>query len=297
MASNDASQGVPGLRRGLAPRTLGGLAVLALLALLVVLAVALGPGPAAAMPVVVGDDATGCLDPDRESVEGGSLIDELNTEVTGPDTGNARVRHDRFDLDDDVCSSVFISGVSVLVKTPLEIEGSPVTDIDSIPDASSASALFAHLAGQPIWEDFHPDFGASFTNECAIFDPGSQTCTQFGAPADGAFMETFHSVQICINAGDIASCLAGTPIVLTNIGGGFMIYSIDLGEGGFELFVEGDESFEITTILRSTAFGEVPGNDIPEAAVAWRFATLVPEPSLAALLLGTAALLALRRRV
>lgn len=250
--------------------------VLAALAALLGAALA---GPAAAVPIPVGEgDDTGCLD---RSFVAGDL--QAHNDATN---GNFWVRRDTFTMDSgQECGTANINGISIIVKTPLQIDTDPeVDDIDT--GNGSSLALRTELAS--LWPDFHPEFGTAFYDEAS------------NGPPTGAFANTFQAARICLAVSgsiSIASCLAGSPMVLTDIGGGFMIFTIDLGDDSFSLDeFEGDDDFELVTIVHSDVLGDfMGGNDLPELVLGWRFVELVPEPALA-WLLAPALLLALRRR-
>jgi len=252
--------------------------VLAAVAALVGVALA---GPSTALPVQIGEgDDTECLQRSSVPGDGQSMNDAV--------AGNFWVRRDTFSLDPEAdCSGADVTGISVIVKTPLQVDSDPDwDDLDGGND--SFGDLVAAILALPEAEGFHPSLGG------AAFTEGGS-----GAPT-GAFANTFQSVRICLAVGSsisIASCLAGSPAMLTDIGGGYMIFTLELGEGFFLNF-EGDESFDLVTIVHSDVLGPVPGNDLPEMLVGWRFVAFhaVPEPSLV-LLLAPVLLLALRRRV
>jgi hypothetical protein len=233
--------------------------------------------PATALPTPVGEgDDTLCFT--RSFVAGDlqSMNDATN--------GNFWVRRDTFTMDpEDECGATFVEGISVIVKTPLELDSIPEWD-DLDGGNSSGPDLVAALASLPEAAGFHPQFGAAFFNEAG------------NGPPNGAFANTFQDVRICLAVSGsitIANCLAGSPLALTDIGGGFMIFSIELGDDGF--FLEEDTDFELVTIVHSDVLGPVTGNDLPEMIVGWRFVALVPEPSLMLLLAPVLLLLARRR--
>jgi hypothetical protein len=238
-------------------------------------------GPAAALPVPIGEgEDTDCL-ARAGAGDAGAFNDAVN--------GNFWARRDIFSVDvESDCGSAFVSGISVFVKTPFQVDSVPEwNDLDggnnSLPDLTAA------MRALPEADGFHPSFtGLGFTE------------ANGGAPT-GAFANTFVGVRICLTLGTttVAGCLAGSPMVLTDIGGGYMIFTIDLGEDSFFLDAfEGDDDFQLVTIVHSDVLGPVPGNDLPELLVGWRFVGLenmVPEPA-PAWLLVPALLLVLRRR-
>lgn len=241
------------------------------------------PGAASAMPVQMSEsDATVCLN--RSTVAGQAFHDPVN--------GNFWVRHDTFSLPgEEGCSGAFIDGISVLAKTPYQIDSTP--DVDDIDGLAEYTILDGEL--EDLWPSFHPNFGANFG-----MDPGGNNLPPLVGP-EGMFTRVFA----CINAAGIADCLNnGSPFELPNIGGGFMIFSTLLGDGLF-LCDDGecsgeDSSFTLTTIVHSNITDaptqQLPQVPIPEMMVGWRFTYLVPEPSLLALLAPVAALAVLRRR-
>lgn len=242
-----------------------------------VLAVAV-PGAAFGMPMVQGGDATDCLD--QSTVAGAAFLASALEEADG----NFWARQDTFSLADG-CSSADVEALSIIAKTPFQIEGAPLTDIDTVNDALTLRSVL-----QGLWPDFHPSFGANFGMDSGANDPPE-------APPEAMFTDIF----VCINASDIDDCLDNGPILeLTNIGGGFMIFTIDLDsiEEGIFLNNEFPNAFSLTTIVVSDQQGFDPDGDvlIPEMMVGWQFAELVPEPALVALLGPAFAMLALRRR-
>ena len=208
--------------------------------------------------------------------------DDVNSSVSGPQTGNFWARRDRFALDQgSECYDSFISGLSVVVKTPFQLTPDPdVDDMDSLADFE--------LLGDELSANF-PDFDHFSAN--AIIEAGG------GSPADFA---SFHGVSFCIyvgTTGTIAGCLSDGPTVLSDLDGSSMRFGLDFGSGAFSLSM-GECSpclteFELVTVLYSDAFGEQIGSDLPEAVLGWQF---VPEPALAALLAPGLVAWALGRR-
>jgi hypothetical protein len=244
--------------------------------------------PASALPdpiIPEGGDDTDCLD--RSFVAG-----DLQAQTDATD-GNFWVRRDTFTLvpnnDQETCFSAYVSGISLIVKTPLQITSTP--DWDDLDAGNNSSPdLRAAMAG--LWPDFHPEWGTAFYNEAG------------NGPPSGAFANIFQGAEFCLSVGSsitIASCLGGTPTSLTDIGGGFMIFTIELGDDSFYLDAfEGDEFFDLVSIVHSDVLGPLMiGNNNPEMVIGWRFVgfepVITPEPSLV-LLLVPALLLALRRR-
>lgn len=258
--------------------------------LLVALALAIA-SPAHATAFLEGDD-TDCLT--RTTMGGFSQHDEVNTSVTGPQAGNLWGRLDTFALDMEACEYAFISGVTVIVKTPFQI--TPTPDIDDIDNAGDVSALGNAL------DALFPEFSHHTAN--AIVEAGAESPANFGF---------FHGVAGCIyfgGEGSVADCLAEGPTSLNDLDGMGMRFGLEAGEDSFYLdpyFCEeclssgpagtngiiGLTEFQLVTIVYSNVFGEQVGNDIPEAVLGWQF---VPEPTPLALLAPAFAGWAIRRR-
>jgi hypothetical protein len=198
--------------------------------------------------------------------------------------GNYWARLDTFDMGESECSAAEVDGLSIVVKTPFEIDSEP--EIDDIDSSSDGSVLEGALA------DLYPDFG--HFGFLAIGEVGG------GAPSDFA---TFVQVGFCLyvdGPGDIDDCLTEGPTFLGDLTGEEMVFGAALGADAFELgFVGGcegdcDFDFDLVTVLISDAIGEQVGNDVPEAVIGFQLA--VPEPAPLALLGSVGAALFLGRR-
>jgi hypothetical protein len=174
--------------------------------------------------------------------------------------GNYWARLDTFDMGESECSAAEVDGLSIVVKTPFEIDSEP--EIDDIDSSSDGSVLEGALA------DLYPDFG--HFGFLAIGEVGG------GAPSDFG------------------------PTFLGDLTGEEMVFGAALGADAFELgFVGGcegdcDFDFDLVTVLISDAIGEQVGNDVPEAVIGFQLA--VPEPAPLALLGSVGAALFLGRR-
>ena len=248
------------------------------------------PGAARAMPMPATNnpDYTDCFT--RTNNTGETQI------VHDPVDGNYWARRGTFTLNSNCLAEGYfegtIYGLSVIVKTPFQIDSTPdVDDIDTLAD-------FTILRDE--MESLWPDF--DHWTASAQADAGSG---QPNVGAEGAFT----SVEICVDAPSVASCLAGSPVAMTDIGGGFMIHTIDLGAINEEIYVcTGDcseeiISFEIVSLIHSNVFSPVPMGAtnpfIPELVLGFRLIEMkfVPEPGLLALWgAGLAGLALLRRR-
>ncbi len=239
----------------------------------------LAPGAAQAMPIQVGEnDDTDCLT--RQTVDGRAVHDPVN--------GNFWARHDTFTIiGGDSCFSASFDGLSIVVKTPFQLDGP-----DDIDGFAEYAVLDAELEG--LYPNFHENFGANFGMDTGANDPPL-------IGPEGAF----ESVFACVDAASIDDCLNNGPLIeLFDVGGGFMVFSI----GGLQSRFICDPgectnnfSFTITSIVHSNIF-DAPGAPpldqvpIPEMMIGWRFTQVVPEPSLLALLAPMLGAVALRRR-
>jgi len=262
------------LRDGMA--TLGG-SLAALVIGLLALAVA---SPAAAGTIA---DPTDCFT--RTFGSAGRVNDLVNTSpADGPETGNRLYRIDTFDLDYESCSSAEVYGLSIVVKNPFDIPGP--NDLDG--------TSFATLSGQ-----MESDFSAfDHWTGWSLPPPTTFTLNQSG----------FHGVSVCVwlggdvgDANNLSDCLDGTAdrYPLIDIDGQGMIFSLAVPGGEFGYFCgECDDPLEIAVIAYSDVYGNTTGvYSHPEAVIGYRFAPMVPEPSLAALVgMGLAGVAWRRRR-
>jgi hypothetical protein len=238
--------------------TLGGSGLVAIAALVVA-------GPAQA-------DDTGCF---QRFSGGGMMANDAG--------GNYWARLDTFDMTESECSIAEVDGLSIVVKTPFEIDSEP--DIDDIDSSADGSVLEGALA------DLYPDF-----DHFGILAIGE---TNDGSPSDFA---TFVQVGFCLyvdGPGTVEDCLSQGPTFLGDLTGEQMVFGAGLGADSFELgFVGGcegdcDFDFDLVTVLISNAIGEQVGNDVPEAVLGFQ---LVPEPAPLALVASVGAALVLGRR-
>jgi hypothetical protein len=259
------------------PATLGGsLATLAI----GVLALAVA-GPARAGTIV--EDPTDCFS--RTTGSAGRVNDLVNTSpADGPETGNHLYRIDQFDLTS--CSFAQVSGLSIVIKNPFDVPGPDDLDGTTFPALSSQMETdfpeFAHWGGWDL--------------------PVSTTF---------AFNESgFHGVSVCAwigedvgDPGNLDDCLTGVAprFVLNDVDGEGMVFSLAVPGGDVGEFCgapgECDDPLEIAVVAYSNVYGNTVGvYSHPEAVIGYRFAEIVPEPSLL-LLVGTGlAALARRRR-
>lgn len=258
------------------------------------LAAALGlslllPGAASAMVMVAGNEVDAdCFSVDTSTQPGVRNHDAVN--------GNYWKRHDTFTYTagDNGCNfQDFISGISIVIKTPFQIDSTP--DIDDLDTGADFSILEGQM--QSDFPEFIDDFGgAAMTDATGTAPPA--------VGSSGAFI----GARICINT-DIGDCNVGSALPLMDIGGGQMIFTIDLDPSEDGIGVCDDfstsgcdfsSSFTLVTIAHSNQFTPAaPGSAIvPEMVLGWRMVELayVPEPSLAALLLPVLLAGALRRR-
>jgi len=232
-------------------------------------------------------DPTDCLV--RTFGSAGRVNDLVNSSpADGPETGNHLYRIDQFDIDfESECGSTEILGLSIVLKNPFDIPGPNDLDATTFPALSAQMEAdfpaFDHWSG---WSLPPPD--------------------TFALNQNG-----FHGVSVCIftgsdagQAGNLDDCVAGTAtrLVLTDVDGQGMVFSIDLSDffGDNEpifLCGECDDPLEIAVVAYSNVYGNTMGvYSHPEALIGYRFTSLVPEPSLVALLGSAFAALAWRRR-
>lgn len=248
------------------------------------------PGAAHAGTTTIGNDDTDCFG--RATIEGDDPAED-------PVGGHFWARRDVFSFNGSGCGiGAFLEGISLVLKTPFEIDSTPdIDDIDAGPDF-----LTLQDEMRALFPDFNESFGAGAVQEVS------------GDPLvgdEGAFV----AAQVCIEIGTQASlsvtvetCLSGSDtgdfglLDLFNIGGGYSVFTSDLGSGVFvcntgECNVA--DVINIVTVATSNsteaplANGDLP---ISELVVGWQFATTVPEPSLLALVVPGLAAVAWRRR-
>jgi hypothetical protein len=228
------------------------------------LALATWVAPAAAVGPLDVPDYTDCLERDSSTVE------PTQTLVDGT-LGNAWARNDRFFYpEESFCTDtsegeIVLHGVSVLVKTPYQVDLGPTddNDIDSVAEA----------------EEYEDQMAIDFPS---FLHHGFNARGGDGVPAHGP-EDFFTAVSGCLDL-SIADCLADPPVPLQTAAGQDpsepMIFTILFEEP--ELLFPGD-SFTVVSITRSNV---TEGVLAPERLIAWDFRPyMVPEPALALLVL------------
>ena len=201
--------------------------------------------------------------------------------------GNYWGRRATFTLDSSLCSEletdeVEIGQISVIVKTPFQIDVSP-TDVDDIDTVQDAIDLVTALSMLEIADGF--DHWA--VNAIGEPPPGDPLV---GASGD------FTSVEYCIDAGSVDGCEPSPDGFMVPVGEGLMIFTVVLsGEDRIQLSGE-NLTFSLTTLIHSNVFDAPPMGQqalAPELVIGY---AIVPEPRvLALLLLPALGLLAFRR--
>lgn len=256
-------------------------------ALAVLAAGLLLPASAGALPMQAdpGDvDYSRCFD--RTTVERTSVTNPILHDAVD---GNFRARRLQFDLnlgktgcafDPEFGEEIAIRGISVIVKTPYQIDTEP--DIDDIDSDADGVALVTALAGD--WPDF------THWVYSGVVDP-----TDTGP--DGNFTD----VEICVDyeIASIADCMADSPVFMTDLGNGYMIFTLGF-ESPIYIYPGEVETFYVVTLAHSDFFNAPAMGQlvtVPEIVMGFRFVELVvPEPGLALLLLpALGGLLAIRR--
>ncbi len=252
-------------------------------------------------------DPTGCFSRSMGSATPNPIQD--------PDDGNYWARHDVFtvdmeEFDSEGCYYFGIDGLSLLLKTPFEIDVTP-TDVDDIDVFDDFDDLRTALLED---EDYDPfdHYGANFFHPEGTDDGNPD-------PGEGA---TWTGASVCISTSaiTIADCVLeqnGVEQILLIDVMGQMIFSTGFleldffydwyyceydgengknGENG-----ECQDTLHVVTIARSNLFDDpfdgIPpttANLVPEMMIGFNF-TPLPEPSVV-WLLGPALLLAARRR-
>ncbi|NNL65470.1 MAG: hypothetical protein HKP30_04450, partial [Myxococcales bacterium] len=160
-------------------------------------------GEAAAMAIPAGSEVP---------AECFSVEKRIETGQRNPDavSGNYWERHDRFVFEanfDAGCDiDAYVSGISIVIKTPYQIDSTP--DIDDLDDADD----FSVLEGQ-MQSDF-PEFIQTFGGGAMTDSTGT------ALPAVGP-SGAFTGARVCINS-SIAACTPANAIPLMEIGGGLM---------------------------------------------------------------------------
>lgn len=260
---------IAGLRWASLPMLAGALWLLAL------------PGSALAAPVMVGSvDDTDCLD--KETIPSDRAMEH------DPVNGNFWARRDIFSVtSDEGCFSAQIDGISIVLKTPFQIDSTPdVDDLDT--DVDDFLALQSAMQAMPDLAGFHPEYGGNAVNEAGGGPPhvglggsflGARICIEVVGPSGGSL-----TVDDCLNGSG--------QIELADIGGGTMIFSVELDDSIFlcdPVECTGASAINLVTLAfsnQTNAPGSGESLDIPELIAGWRFTELtnVPEPSVVALL-------------